>query len=415
MSQTELSLVPIRGMRAKLLPTVVAALGLVICAALVIIIGGFSGRLDGTYQTTFESLARSISITKSTPHAPQATGIQSLRDSDVRALSRELDPNLVSDIVPITKGTAMVRHDGTQYRATVTGATPNYLRYKNTPLKAGAMFTQQQYAGSARVALVGKSVGKALFGGDGSAALNSTVFIGRLPFQVIGLIDNNATGGGGASVVAPLTTVRNDLLGGIRTVGEIGLLATSIEAVAPAQERVGAILARQHTQRKAIQQDFSADTLQAGKSAVGAQLLTVLFWVAAAIAAAGLLVGLVGLAIVLKAEARVHAPAIERREAGGGAVAARLLLSATVVAVVAGLVGVGAGIGLTLAGRTLLPELGPQYGMPSVSPLAVALAVGLSVVTGLFAGSLPAARTARARGRSPVLASPPPLLDAVTG
>jgi putative ABC transport system permease protein len=401
MNLKEAFAIPIRALRLRPLGLVLTALGIVIGVAMVTVLSGFVSRQDGDYETTFDSLAKSLSLYQSTPNAPQATGIQSISDSDVAALTHELDPALVSHVIPIAKGTAMVRNQGRQFRTGISGSTPDYLVYKGTPLKAGSMFTEEQYQDSARVALIGPTVVKALFNGDKNAALGSNIYIGRLTFRVIGLVGPNATGNGGSAVVAPMTTVRNDLLGGIRTVGEVGIVTTTVDAVDAASKQVSAILDQTHSPRKlnGLQEDFSVDTFQAGQSAVGTQLMDVLFWCAVGVAAVVLFVSLVGLTGV------ITVAAAERPESHSWPV----LTASVQVAAVAGLIGVAVGIGLVLVGRGTLPDVAPQYGVPHISTPGIALAFGLSLLVGLLAGLYPAVRrSGRESGdsRSPFGANP---------
>jgi putative ABC transport system permease protein len=389
---------PFHAMRTKLLCSIITVLGIVVGVALVIVLSGFSSRLDGSYPTEFDSLARAVTIYTSAPSGTQATGIQSLSDGDVKALTQGLNPAWVQNVIPIAKGSALVRNQGVGYRAGITGSTPDYLTYKNTPLIAGTMFTQQQYQGAARVALIGPSVVKYVYGGDNSAALGSTLFIGRLPFKVIGLMDKNATGNGGSSVVAPMTTVRNDLLGGVRTVGEIGLVATSVDAVSPAVDQVSTILERTHTQTNGLQEDFSADTFQSGKSAVGSQLANVLFWFASAVAAISLLIGLISLSIIMSTAVAERSSEIGVRRAFGARraiIRRQFLRESFTIAGVLGLVGVGVGVVLVLVGQSVLPDLAPQYGVPHLSVVGVLLGFALSLLIGLLAGLYPATRASR--------------------
>jgi putative ABC transport system permease protein len=385
-------------MRTKLLCSIITVLGIVVGVALLIVLSGFSSRLDGSYPTEFDSLARAVTIYTSEPSGTQATGIQSLSDGDVKALTEGLDPGLVQNVIPIAKGTALVRNQGVGYRAGVTGSTPDFLKYKNTPLIAGTMFTQAQYQGAARVALIGPSIVKYVYAGDKSAALGSTLFIGRLPFKVIGLLDKNATGNGGSAVVAPMTTVRNDLLGGVRTVGEIGLVATSVDAVGPAVNQVSEILERTHTQSNGLQEDFSVDTFQSGKSAVGSQLANVLFWFAGTVAVVALLIGLISLSIIMSTAVAERSSEIGIRRCVGARraiIRRQFLRESLTIAAVLGLIGVGVGIVLVLVGRSTLPELAPQYGTPHLSVAGALLSFAASLLVGLLAGLYPATRAAR--------------------
>jgi len=73
----------------------------------------------------------------------------------------------------------------------------------------------------------------------------------------------------------------------------------------------------------------------------------------------------------------------------------QFLTEAIVLAGLGGLVGVGCGVGFTLAAAHLVPRIAPKYGTPDVNPAAVAIALVVSLIIGLVAGGYPALRAAR--------------------
>jgi putative ABC transport system permease protein len=314
-----------------------------------------------------------MGLTASVPNSPKATGKQSLSDDDVAALSRGFDPALVSDVVPIASGKAVLRHDRSQYRATIVGSSPNWLRYKAARLTAGRMFTAQECRDGARVTVIGPSILKSLFHADADTALRSSMKIGRLTFKVIGILGKNATGNGGSVAVSPLSVVRNSLLGGVRTVGEIGIVMTGKEAADAVNSQIGSILGPLHTPRKktSSEQDFTTSTYQAAGVAVADRLIEFLFWTSCGLVALTAVVGTGALATVL----------MRARTSSSRSTVARLFGAGAVLAVAAGLPGAALGVAVVLTGAgqlvsvapSLPPRLSPGTGL---YPLALVLAIG---------------------------------------
>jgi putative ABC transport system permease protein len=389
-------------MRTVWFRSLLSMFGIVLSVALVIVICGFAGKVYGSYQTKLDPLSTSMSLTEGQPNSPKATGMQSLDNSDIEALQQRLDPKLVSAVVPIASGTAMLRYQRTLFRASIIGSTPDWLNYKATQLVAGRMFTEQEYESAARVTVIGPSTLSGLFNNDIQKALRSEIQIGRLTFQIIGVLAHNATGNGGSIAVSPLPVVREDLLGGIRTVGEIGIVMTSKDAVDEVNDEISAILDRQHIPFKAngLEEDFSTSTYQSADIAVAGQLVEVLFWGSCALVVLALIIGGGGLSNVMSFSVAERAREIAVRRTFGARrrmIVAQLLSESVVIAGTGGALGVLVGVALVVACERVLPNIAPQLEAPELSVSFVLLAFVLSLVVGVVAGMHPALRAARYR------------------
>jgi len=60
-----------------------------------------------------------------------------------------------------------------------------------------------------------------------------------------------------------------------------------------------------------------------------------------------------------------------------------------------GVVGIVLGAGTTIAAGIIIPKVAPDFGTPTVSFVAIAVAIGVSLIIGLVAGGYPALRAAR--------------------
>jgi putative ABC transport system permease protein len=346
--------------------------------ALTVIVAGFAHNFNGPYQRTFDSLATSFYFTKGFSHSPKAEGIQSLSDKDIEALKRGLDPAIVAHVLPQAQGTALFTKDGNQFRGSLYGVSPDYLTYRNIELVAGSMFTEQQYRDSARVILLGSHVAQNLFPSNPESAINSTIRVGRLNFRVIGITGPSAQGDGFTVSYTPMTTERNQLLGGVQTVGQINFVATSPSVVVAAEAQVTKILEHAHTPKKSgLDDDFASVRNQAATLANSIILLRVLFYVALGIAILSLIVGVFALVVFMRTAMANRALDSAGRS---GATRGQVVAESAIMAGVCGLVGVGAGTAGIFIGQRVLPELAPEYGTPTLSSAVVPTIAGTTIL-----------------------------------
>lgn len=382
-------------MRVGRLRTALTMIGIVISISVVVGLGGLISALDSTYRAAFDAVARDITVTKSAAVTPGGNAPRSLRDSDVEALRKEADPSLIASIIPMVSGGGTMRHGASNYRANVVGATSAYLQFQHISVISGSVFTDSQYQGGARVVLLGPALVNSLFGGSASSALGSTVAIGKLTFEVVGLLGPD--GQGDATALMPMTTARSFLYGGMHTVGGIGVLATGIDAVRPAVEQLKTILDHEHYVKQPTQRDFSVSFVQSWL-ATGNGLLSLLLWFSSGVTAIALFIGALGLANIMLITVTERTCEIGVRRAVGArrsAIFRQFLVESVMIAGLGGIIGVAVGVGATLAGRGILTRLQPLYGLPEVSVDAVAFAFGISLLVGLISGVYPAIRAAR--------------------
>ncbi|MDT7661349.1 MAG: putative transport system permease protein [Pseudonocardiales bacterium] len=65
------------------------------------------------------------------------------------------------------------------------------------------------------------------------------------------------------------------------------------------------------------------------------------------------------------------------------------------LAAMGGVVGIVIGTAITIAASVIIPMVAPDFGAPTVSPWAIVISFGVSLLIGLIAGGFPANRAAR--------------------
>ena len=253
-------------------------------------------------------------------------------------------------------------------------------------------------AGAAKVALIGATVAKQLFGD--ADPLDQSIRIKRVPFTVIGVLDVKGQSMMGTDqddlVLVPIKTARSRVLGTAsaarnRTVGTIWVKAADGIDTKVIEGQVRALLRQRHRLQAGADDDFSLRNLAEVMAAQEASS-RVLALLLAAVASVSLLVGGIGIMNIMLVSVTERTREIGLRMAVGARtrdILGQFLVEAVTLSLIGGLVGVALGIGGALA----IAELAGWRIL--ISPQAVVLAVAFAFVIGVFFGFYPARKAAR--------------------
>ena len=313
---------------------------------------------------------------------------------DAYALTdKTLAPDVQSVAPVVSVQSAVATYEGAKHTVgTFIGTSPSYLSNDNDSVQAGRAFTDDEYSSGRRVALLGPTVAKDLFGGDGLSAVNQDVQFNGVTYTVVGVLTAKGSTGPQDSddrVIAALPGVQATL-SGYGNLSSISVKAASASTVADATSEVQGILNGRHHVTTATA-DYSVFSSSSILSAVTSsnQTFTVLL---ASVAAISLLVGGIGVMNIMLVTVTERTREIGIRKAIGasrGTIVSQFLLEAVLLSLFGGLMGVAVGLlgsRFTIVGVT-----------PVVAPYSVALAFGVAVTVGLFFGLYPANRAAALR------------------
>lgn len=311
---------------------------------------------------------------------------------DAQALTAKADAPDVASVAPVvTAASVTATYQGAKHTVgTFIGTTPSYLVNTDDSVSAGTVFTDADYIGHRRVALVGVTVATDLVGGTGAAIVGTTVDLNGSQFAVVGLLTSKGSVGPQDQddrVIAPLPAVQ-DTLTGYGPLGAISVKAVSASAVPAATAEVTELLDERH---HVTTPDFSVGSAASILSAASSsnQTFTVLL---ASVAAISLLVGGIGVMNIMLVTVTERTREIGIRKAigaGRGDIIGQFLIEAVLLSVFGAAAGVLAGL---VGSRFRI--VGVQ---PEVAPYSVGLAFGVAVVVGLFFGLYPANRAAALR------------------
>src|SRR5262249_43702831 len=131
----------------------------------------------------------------------------------------------------------------------IWGVHEQYLALRNWPVAAGRPLTEQDIAAGRRVALLGQSVVKILFGSDGDP-VGQVIRIRDRPFTVIGVLSAKGRTLAGDdnddNILVPISTARRQLIGWNQVINnQVGTISVQFDDgvdLAEAQEEIEQVL-----------------------------------------------------------------------------------------------------------------------------------------------------------------------------
>jgi len=320
------------------------------------------------------------------PHGPGTR----LKIDDIAAVARVVPGIEAWD--PMQTITASVRRGEVADNASVFGESERWPQVWNRTASRGHLFDETAVVGSARVAIIGETVAKELFGNDDP--LGADIQIGSVPFKVIGVLESWGTDPHGMDrdneVIVPISTLMRRLTN-VDTISAAKLVVTDPIRSDEMKTEIRRILRERHGLTSGQPNDFSIITATEIRRMVG-QVQRVLFFYLPMVAAIALVVsGVVSASLMLASVNERVAEIGLRRAMGARSQDIRLqFLLETAITILAG------GVGGVVFGYAVAQLGASRMHLDGVNPwMAALLGVIASSLVGLLAGVLPALRAAR--------------------
>ncbi len=379
---------------AHKLRTALALIGIIIGVSTVIIMVAIGNGAQREVLAKIETMGTNLLIVNS-GQVQKSAGRQQIQGTvttlipeDADAIVREC--SAVNAAAPVQSKKIQVKYGNLSTNTTVAGTTPDFQEVRNFRISSGTFFSEEENLASRRVAAIGQAVVENLFAGRDP--IGETIRIGRVPFEVIGVMEQKGVDLNGFDqdnqIFIPIRTALRRVFN-ISHIGSIHIQAVDTEAMERAAAQITETLRDRHRlNRRQKANDFTiqnqADLLEAQRETTDTFTMLI-----GSIAGISLLVGGIGILAIMLIAIRERTNEIGLRRAVGARrkdIMTQFVLEASILSVGGGLIG-------TLLGilGALFVRVGTSWAV-ILSPNSIALAFFFSLLIGMFFGVYPARR-----------------------
>lgn len=391
----------LRALAANTLRSILTMLGIIIGVAAVITMIAVGRGATERVQEQMKGLGSNImlvlpgGVTQGGVRLGAQTG-QALTEEDAVAIAREIPEVQVA--APSLRTGAQVVMGNTNWSTSIFGGTNDYLEAREWPLASGRLFEAAEMQGSAKVAIVGQTVARELFGD--ADPLDQVIRVKKVPVTIVGVLEKKGQNSMGQDqddvVIVPISTYRNRVQGSatggkLKRVGSISVKVREGHDMKVAEEGIKELLRQRFKVQPGADDPFSirnlTEILQAQEAS--SRIMTLLL---AAVAGISLVIGGIGIMNIMLVSVTERTREIGLRMAVGARgkdILAQFLIEAVTLSLIGGAIGVLLGAAATWGVASFA---GWQVSMTAAS---IVLAAGFSAFVGVFFGFYPARRASK--------------------
>lgn len=300
----------------------------------------------------------------------------------------------VKEVAPQLNSSELVSYRNKNVSTLIYGTTPELLSVRDFDVARGRFLTDLDLKRNQQVVAIGSELAEQLFGN--ANPLGEQIRIKNVSFTVIGVMQPKGSSFGtnlDETAFLPVTTMANRIVGKNSPYGlSVTFINVSIKdenQMRAAQFQIENLLRLRH--QITDEDDFTVRNQQDLQETTGA-ITGALKIMLAAIASISLLVGGIGIMNIMLVSVTERTQEIGLRKAIGAS-ARDILVQFTIEAVILSIVGGAIGTGVGVSGILAVSNFSDFDA--GVSPVAIALATGVSGGIGLFFGVFPAQRAAK--------------------
>jgi putative ABC transport system permease protein len=387
-------------LRLNALRSFLAMLGVIIGVASVIVMVSVASGAGQAIEARIKSLGTNLlviqpgSYTSGGRRAGEGTAL-ALSEDDL-AVIKERIPGIAA-VTGIINGSAPIVVGNTNWTTPIDGVSGDFLEVRDWELAEGRNFTEAELRSAAKVAILGSTTARELFGDD--PVIGQQIRVMNVPFTVVGLLTPKGQSGFGMdqddTALVPVATARRRLFGAEKTVPDnlkrIMVEVASAEEMSDAQSEIETLLRQRRHVRFGAPDSFQVRNM-AEFIRTRSETQNILSLLLGATAAISLIVGGIGIMNIMLVSVTERTKEIGLRLAVGARrrdVMLQFLVEAMVMSLIGGLIGVGVGL---ITARTLTAVLDWPT---DISAATLASAFGIAAVIGIVFGYYPARRASR--------------------
>ncbi|PZT14392.1 MacB family efflux pump subunit [Stenotrophomonas maltophilia] len=361
----------VRSMLSHRLRTLLTMLGIIIGVAAVVSVVALGKGAQSQVESQINELgASTLEVFPGSDFGdPRSAEIETLVVGDADHLG---ELTYVDSVSPNLSGSVAALQGSRRANTQVLGVGAELPRVRGMRLLAGRFFTDAEVEKHAAVGVIDQKAASALFSGN---PIGSTLLLGGMPVEVIGVVGSSAFAGGATpTVYVPHTSASSRLLGSQRLESIIVRVRDNVPT------RAAEALLRAELQRRHGTNDFFIYNADQIRKAVmkSSQTMTALV---SAIAAVALIVGGVGVMNIMLVSVKERVREIGVRLAVGarqGDILRQFLIESVLICLFGGVLGILFALGL--GALSTLVSIGVPFqftAWPVIGALACSSAIGL--------------------------------------
>ena len=379
---------------ANKMRSLLTMLGIIIGVAAVIALVSIGYGVRQQITESISSLGSNLLMVY--PGAPRTPGVRPLAGanktiklSDYEAISKM---DSVQAASPVAANSYLTVYMSKNWTTTVNGANADFQYVNNWSMKSGRFITDSQIERRERVAVIGATVAKNLFGDEDP--IGKDVRIDKNSFKIVGVLDEKGSGAMGNDqddiIVVPYTTMMERVMG-VDYLRMIYIQAKEGQDLERVQADIENILRVRHGIKNPDLDDFNVNNMASIMKAVEENTATMTLFLGA-VAAISLLVGGIGIMNIMLVSVTERTREIGVRKALGATyrtIITQFLIEAVVISLVGGAIGIVVGIGAS----QLIATIAKLKTVVTTGPIL--LSFGFSMSIGLVFGLYPARKAAK--------------------
>ena len=370
-------------------------LGIIIGNASVIAMVGIGEGAKNLASEQFESLGPNVIFVVPGSQEERRTTFNTPKTliwDDAIAIAEQVPT--VKQVAPQITANQLITYRNLNANEQVIGTTPDYLSVRSIKVAQGRFFNDIDLKRNQRVVILGSEIAEKFF--PQQNPVGKKIRVKNINLEVIGVLEAKGaflSSNQDRTVYIPLTTMANLIVGDTSPYGTqvtlISIAARDKNSIRAAQLQIENLLRLRHKING--KDDFTVRTQKEVLNIVGT-ITSGLTALLAAIAGISLLVGGIGVMNIMLVSVTERTKEIGLRKAIGAKekdILWQFLFEATILSAVGGAIGTVIGV----AGIIIVGALSPLT--PTISPIAVLIAVGVSGAIGLSFGVFPAKAAAK--------------------